>query len=37
MTKFGNEKLKAGQGKSIMMSTIEFLQATEGFKASLFN
>ena len=34
---FGNEKLKVAQNKSILMSTIEFLQATERFKTSLFN
>ena len=34
---FGDEKLKAAQNKSVLMSTIEFLQATERFKTSLFN
>ena len=34
---FGNEKLKVAQNKSILTSTIEFLQATERFKTSLFN
>ena len=33
----GNEKLKAAQNKSIMMSTIEFLQTTERFKTSIFD
>ena len=34
---FGNQKLKASQNKSILTSTIEFLQATERFKTSLIN
>ena len=34
---FGNEKLKVARKKSILTSTIEFLQATERFKTSLFN
>ena len=34
---FGNEKLKAAQNKSILTSTIEFLQATKRFKNSLFD
>ena len=34
---FGNEKLKAARKKSISMSTIEFLQALERFKTSIFN
>ena len=34
---FGNKKLKAAQNKSILTSAIEFLQATERFKTSLFN
>ena len=34
---FGDEKLKAALNKSIMLSTIEFLQATKRFKTSLFN
>ena len=34
---FVNEKLKAAQNKSILTSKIEFLQATEKFKTSLFN
>ena len=34
---FGNEKLKFAQNKSILTSTIEFLQATDRFKTSLFN
>ena len=34
---FDNEELKAAQNKSILTSTIEFLQATERFKTSLFN
>ena len=33
---FGNEKLKAAQNKSILTSTIMFLQGTERFKTSLF-
>ena len=34
---FGNEKLKVTQNKFILTSAIEFLQATERFKISLFN
>ena len=34
---FGSKKLKAAQNKSILTSAIEFLQATERFKTSLFN
>ena len=34
---FGNEKLKVTQKKSILTSTIEFLQVTERIKTSLFN
>ena len=34
---FSNEKLKAAQSKSILASTIEFLQAIDRFKTSLFN
>ena len=34
---FSNKKPKAVQTKSVLMSTIEFLQATERFKTSLFN
>ena len=34
---FGDEKLKAAQNKSILTSTIEFIQTTERFKTSLFN
>ena len=32
---FGDEKLKAAQNKSILTSTIEFLQATKRLKTSL--
>ena len=34
---FGNEILKAVLNKSILTSTIEFLQATERFTTSSFN
>ena len=34
---FGDKKLIAAQNKSLLTSTIEFLQATERFKTSLFN
>ena len=34
---FGNQKLKVAQNKSILTSTMDFLQATERFKTSLFN
>ena len=34
---FGNETLKVTQNKFILTSAIEFLQATERFKISLFN
>ena len=33
----GNEKVKAGQKKSILMSTIELLQVIRRFKTLLFN
>ena len=33
---FGNEKVKTAQNKSLLTSTIEFLQVTERFKTLLF-